>query len=91
MMDERQETLTPEEVAARIAARAHAEEADERARLQTIGGAAFGILGLVICAAGFLWKDSVAIGLAGFAVGGIGFGIVTAAQGLSLLPGRKLS
>lgn len=84
-IDERTER-TPEEEAALIVARkraeAEAEQADERARITTIGGAALGAVGVVVCLVGLLWKDSVSIGLTGALIAGVAFGLITMAQAL---------
>ena len=86
--DERVER-TPEEQAALLAARkkaeADAEQADERARIQTLGGAAFGILGFIVTGVALLWQENIVIGIVGFAIGAVGFGMITAAQGVGLL------
>ena len=75
---------TPEEEAAGLIARkkaeAEADQADERARMATLGGAAFGILGLVACGVGLLVFRDIMIGTFGAGIGLVGFGVVTAAQ-----------
>lgn len=90
MLDEREQVaLTEEEVALKIAARkkaeADAEEADERARIQTIGGAAFGVLGLLVAGFALLVQENVMIGMIGSVIGFVGFGVITAAQGAKWL------
>jgi hypothetical protein len=90
MLDEREQVaLTEEEVALKIAARkkaeADAEEADERARIQTIGGAAFGVLGLLVAGVALLIQENVMIGMIGSVIGFVGFGVITAAQGAKWL------
>lgn len=67
-------------IAKRHAETDRVELADERANLQTLGGAAFGIVGLIVSTLGFLWKESVAIGVAGALVGLLGFGVISMAQ-----------
>jgi hypothetical protein len=90
MLDEREQSaLTEEEIALKIAARkkveADAEEADERARIQTIGGAAFGVLGLLVAGFALLVQENVMIGMIGSVIGFVGFGVITAAQGAKWL------
>jgi hypothetical protein len=90
MLDEREQVaLTEEEIALKIAARkkaeADAEEADERARIQTIGGAAFGVLGLLVAGVALLIQENVMIGMIGSVIGFVGFGVITAAQGAKWL------
>ncbi len=89
-MDQRQDSgLTQEQIAIKIAERkkaeAEAEEADERARIQTVGGAAFGILGLLVAGIALLVQQNVMIGMIGSVIGFVGFGVITAAQGAKWL------
>jgi hypothetical protein len=75
---------TPEEEAAGLIARkkaeAEASQADERALMATLGGAAFGILGFVVCGVGLLAFRDIMIGTFGAGIGLVGFGVITAAQ-----------
>ena len=69
-----------EAIAKRKAAEAAAEQADERARIATLGGVAFGILGLIVTGVGLLVFRDLLIGTFGAGIGLVGFGVVTAAQ-----------
>ncbi len=84
MSDERKNDLSESEIRVKIAERearqAHLEQADERAKLGTYGGGAFGVLGLLITLVGLLVKESVPIGITGALIGFAGFGIITVVQ-----------
>lgn len=90
MQDERQDSgLTSEQLAIKIAERkkaeAEAEEADERARIATLGGAAFGVLGLIVAGVALIIQQNVMVGTIGSVIGFVGFGVITAAQGAKWL------
>lgn len=86
--DERTQRTAEEEavlIARRKAAEAEAAQADERARIRTLGSAAIGIIGLVIGAVALLVNENVAIGVVGLVAAAIGFGVITASEGAKLL------
>lgn len=91
MQDQRSERqyLTEDEVAVLIAQRkareAEAEEADERARIKTIIIGLGGIAGLVVGVVGFLVRENLLIGSAGFIASFIAVGVITAGEGAKLL------
>lgn len=91
-IDERsteRDQLSDEQVALLIADRkqreAEAEEADERARIKTIIIGLAGILGLVVGTIGFLVRENILIGSAGFVASFVAVGIITAGEGAKLL------
>jgi hypothetical protein len=91
-IDERsteRDQLSDEQVALLIAERkqreAEAEEADERARIKTIIIGLAGILGLVVGTVGFLVRENILIGSAGFVASFVAVGIITAGEGAKLL------
>jgi hypothetical protein len=91
-MDDRQErALSDAEVAEKIAERkkaeAEAELADERVMMSIIGGAAFGVLGLLVCGWALLVQGDIVIGTFGAGIGMVGFGVITVAQWLRMRGG----
>ena len=56
------------------------EQLEYRAQMATLGGAAFGVLGLVACGIGLLVFRDIMIATFGAGIGLVGFGVVTAAQ-----------
>lgn len=80
--DQRQRQLSPDEVARLVAERkkaeAEAEQADERARITTIGSAAMGSAGLVVAMFASLVQQNGTIAGIGFTAAGVAFGIVAA-------------
>lgn len=90
MQDQRETPhLTEDEVAVLIAERkareAEAEEADERARIKTVIIGLGGIAGLVVGVVGFLVRENLLIGSAGFIASFIAVGVITAGEGAKLL------
>lgn len=81
-LDERSDR-TPEEEAALILARktaeAEAELIDEKVKLAVIGGAAMGIVGLLVVLLA-AWRENVPLTITGATIGLVSFGVVTAAQ-----------
>ena len=64
---------------ARIIAEAEASQADERAKLKTMGHAAFGLVGLIVSVYGLVWLDDLMVALVGAVGSALGFGVITAA------------
>lgn len=91
-MNERAEELSEEEVARIVAARkiaeAEAEQADERAKLLTIGGALFGFGGFFGGLVALLALQELVTGSILFGLSAVGFGLASPDQVASLL-GRK--
>jgi hypothetical protein len=81
--------LSEEEVALLIAKRkqqeAEAEEADERERIKTIIIGLGGLAGLLVGVVGFLVRENLLIGSAGFIASFIAVGVITAGEGAKLL------
>lgn len=63
---------------ARIMAEAEASQADERAKLKTIGHAAFGLVGLIVSVYGLVWTGDLMVALVGAIGSALGFGVITA-------------
>lgn len=86
---EQRSDLSDEQVALLIAERkqreAEAEEADERARIKTIIIGLGGLAGLVVGVVGFLVRENLLIGSAGFIASFIAVGVITAGEGAKLL------
>lgn len=78
--------IPPEDVdgyIARIVKEAEADQADERAKLKTIGQAVTGFAGVGVAGYAALWEGELMIALGGILTAFIGFGFVTAEQVLS--------
>ncbi len=91
-IDERQgprDALSEQQVALLIAERkrkeAEAEEADERERIKTIIIGLGGLAGLVVGVVGYLVRENLLIGSAGFLASFIAVGVITAGEGAKLL------
>lgn len=80
--DERQRR-TPDEEAALILSRkqaeAEAELIDERIRMAVYGGAAMGVVGILVVLLA-AWRENVPMAITGATIGLVSFGVVTAAQ-----------
>jgi hypothetical protein len=68
---------------ARIVKEAEAEQADERAKLKTIGQAVTGFAGVGVAAYAALWEGELMIALGGIVTAFIGFGLITVGEVLS--------
>jgi hypothetical protein len=78
--------IPPEDVdgyIARIVKEAEAEQADERAKLKTIGQAVTGFAGVGVAAYAALWDHEPVIALGGILTAFVGFGLITVEQVLS--------
>ncbi len=69
--------LSAEEIERKVAGRAARIQRD---RVTTIGGAVAGGVGAIVGLVAALWQDNIMVALLGFAVMGVGFGIVTPSQ-----------
>ncbi len=78
-------------LAERHAEAARLDQADEKAKIQTVGlgiqaaGLALFILaGLTVTIGGFLWKENIMIGSIGAVMTAVGVGLATVAQGMKM-------
>ena len=81
MEDQRQEKSAEEQalgLAERKRAEAEADQADERARITTLGSAAMGAVGLIVAVFASLVQQNATIAGIGFSAAAVAFGIVAA-------------